>query len=108
MIAAGLLFLSVLYLQALGRPTVFTSTHDNDHVHDTLRVHERRAEVPQGFAYVAKAAPDAMLDLRLALVQGDPKGLEAALYDVSTPGNANYRKHLSKAQVRVVTSSTSS
>ncbi|KAH9940543.1 subtilisin-like protein [Epithele typhae] len=77
MFAAGLLLLGVLSFSALGRPTA----HAHDH-YDTLH-----------------AAPDAMLDLRIALVQGDPKGLETALYDVSTPGGESYGKHLTKAQV---------
>lgn len=89
MLAAGLLLFGLLSC-ALGRPTA----------HDTLHVHERRAEVPEGFTYVGKAEPSAMLDLRIALVQGDSSGLEAALYDVSNPDSANYRKHLSKAEVR--------
>lgn len=89
MVAAGLLFFG-LFTLALGRPTA----------HDPLHVHERRTEVPSGFKYVGKADPGAMLDLRIALVQADPAGLQAALYDVSNPDSANYRKHLSKAEVR--------
>ena len=89
MVAAGLLFFG-LFTLALGRPTA----------HDPLHVHERRTEVPSGFQYVGKADPGAMLDLRIALVQGNPAGLQAALYDVSNPDSANYRKHLSKAEVR--------
>ncbi|TBU22963.1 subtilisin-like protein [Dichomitus squalens] len=88
MIAAGLLLFSLFSSLALGRPTA----------HDVFHVHERRSDVPNGFKYVGKAAPNATLDLRIALVQSDPAGLEAALYDVSTPGSKNYRKHLTKAQ----------
>ena len=90
MIAAGLLLFGLFSSVALGRPTA----------HDVLHVHERRTEVPSGFKYVGTADPNAMLDLRIALVQSDPAGLQAALYDVSTPGSENYRKHLTKAQVR--------
>lgn len=89
MVAAGLFFFA-FFAVALARPTT------NDEFH----VHERRADVPKGFAYRGQASPDATLDLRIALVQNNPAGLEAALYDVSTPGSSNYRKHLSKAQVR--------
>ncbi|KAI9068395.1 subtilisin-like protein [Trametes sanguinea] len=64
-----------------------------------MLVHERRSDVPNGFTYIGKADDNAVLNLRIALVQSDPVGLEAALYDVSTPGSSNYRKHLSKAQV---------
>ncbi|RPD78397.1 subtilisin-like protein [Lentinus tigrinus ALCF2SS1-7] len=88
MVAASLLLFGLFSL-SLGRPTA----------HDTLHVHERRTEVPNGFKYVGKADPTAILDLRVALVQSNPSGLEAALYDVSNPDSANYRKHLSKAEV---------
>ncbi|KAI0331225.1 subtilisin-like protein [Cubamyces sp. BRFM 1775] len=86
-LAAGLYFF-VLSAAALARPAA----------PDRLLVHERRDAIPNGFKYVGKANPDTTLELRIALVQGDPAGLEAALYDVSTPGSKNYRKHLSKAQ----------
>ena len=91
MVAAGLLFCAFFYSFALGWPTA----------HDTLHVHEKRSDVPSTFKYVGEADPSAMLDLRIALVQSDLAGLEAALYDVSTPGSKNYRQHLTKAQVRM-------
>lgn len=90
MIAAGLLLFGAFSL-ALGRPTLHG---------DSWHVLNRRADVPNGFKYVAKADPNSMLDLRIALVQSNPSGLEAALYDVSTPGSKNYRKYLTKAEVR--------
>ncbi|KAI0331226.1 subtilisin-like protein [Cubamyces sp. BRFM 1775] len=93
MVAAGLLFFT-FFAVALARPT----THDGFHVY------ERRADVPKGFAYRGQASPDATLNLRIALAQSNPAGLEAALYDVSTPGSSNYRKHLSKAQVEAFVS----
>lgn len=92
MVAAGLLFFA-LFSVALGRPTA----------RDELHVHERRSDVPSGFKYLGKADPNALLSLRLAVAQGDPAGLEAALYDVSTPGSKNYRQHLSKAEVSSIT-----
>ncbi len=95
MVAAGLLLFGLFSL-SLGRPTA----------HDPLHVHERRTDVPNGFKYVGKADPSAVLDLRIALVQGNPSGLAAALYDVSNPGSANYRKHLNKAEVRLCSCST--
>ncbi|CDO72790.1 hypothetical protein BN946_scf184994.g43 [Trametes cinnabarina] len=64
-----------------------------------MRVHERRSDVPSGFKYLGKADENAILNLRIALVQSDPVELEAALHDVSDPRSKNYRKHLSKAQV---------
>ena len=91
MVAAGLLFFT-FFAVALARPT----TTDLD-----FHVHERRADVPKGFAYRGRASPNTTLDLRIALVQSNRTGLETALYDVSTPGSSNYRKHLSKSQVRL-------
>ncbi len=91
MVAAGLLFFASCSL-TLGRPTA----------RDELHVHERRSDVPNGFKYLGKADPDALLSLRIAVVPSNPAGLEAALYDVSTPGSKNYRKHLTKAEVSFI------
>lgn len=66
---------------------------------DTLVTHEERSSVPTGFIKSGAAPPDDLLTLRIALAQGDMKGLEDALYDASTPGSSNYGKHLSKAEV---------
>ena len=66
----------------------------------SLQVHETRVEVPSAFALKGPAAPDSMLDLRVALVNSDIAGLEKALMDVSTPGNALYGQHLTKEEVR--------
>ena len=87
MVAAGLLALSFLTL-ALGAPTP-----------DVLHVHDRRDAAPVGFKTSGAADPDAMVSLRIAL-KSDPTALQASLLDVSTPGSANYRKFLSKAEVR--------
>ncbi|KAL6302070.1 peptidase S8/S53 domain-containing protein [Sparassis latifolia] len=45
---------------------------------------------------------DTVLDLRLALMQSIPTDLEQALYDVSTPPSANYRKYLTKEAAEFV------
>ncbi|KAH9858512.1 family S53 protease-like protein [Lenzites betulinus] len=89
MVAAGLLFFAAFSF-ALGRPTS----------PDELRIHDRRSDAPPGFKYLGQAHPDTVLNLRIALPQSDPAGLEAALYDVSTPSSTNYRKHLSKAEAQ--------
>ncbi|OSD01273.1 family S53 protease-like protein [Trametes coccinea BRFM310] len=81
----GLLFFAFLSA-ALARPT----TYDDQ---PRMLVHERRSDVPNGFTYLGKADDNVVLNLRIALAQSDPVGLEAALYDVSTPGSKNYRKH---------------
>ncbi|KAI0745384.1 family S53 protease [Earliella scabrosa] len=64
-----------------------------------MQVHETRVRVPEAFSLKGPASPETMLNLRIALVQSDPAGLEKALMDVSTPGNALYGQHLSKEEV---------
>ncbi|ESK96314.1 protease s8 tripeptidyl peptidase [Moniliophthora roreri MCA 2997] len=64
-----------------------------------MAVHEQRT-APPGFARVGKPKAAATLDLRIALVPQDIAGLEKALYDVSTPGNALYGQHLSLDEVK--------
>ena len=64
-------------------------------------VREAKPSVPEGFVLTGAAPASQTIPLRIALVQSDIAGLEAALYDVSTPGSANYGKHLSKEQVRL-------
>ena len=95
MVAAGLLVLS-LFSPALGRPASPSSGGEGLHV---LR---SRSNVPTGFSYKQKADQAQTLTLRIALVQGNTTGLEAALYDVSNPTSVNYGHHLSKAEVRRV------
>ena len=55
-------------------------------------------ELPKGFAHQGAAPADQIIPLRVALKQADIAGLEAKLYDVSTPGSANYGNHLSKEE----------
>ncbi|KAI0062175.1 family S53 protease [Artomyces pyxidatus] len=62
-------------------------------------VRERLDAAPDGFAPQGDAPADQILNLRLALVQGDPAGLEDALMAVSTPGNDRYGKFLTKEEV---------
>ena len=66
-----------------------------------LQVHEARTQVPSAFSLAGPASPNTVLNLRIALVSSDMAGLEKALYDVSTPGNALYGQHLSKEEVVV-------
>ncbi|KAI0040752.1 hypothetical protein FA95DRAFT_825963, partial [Auriscalpium vulgare] len=83
------IFLASLLTLALAKP----------HAARDLRLHERREHVPAGFASKGPAASDKVLRLRLALKQTDIKGLQDALYDVSTPSSPNYGQHLSKEEV---------
>ncbi|KAI0776517.1 family S53 protease [Trametes elegans] len=64
-----------------------------------LQVHEALADAPRGFTRTRTAAPDTTLPLRIALTPRNASGLEARLYDVSTPSSANYGKFLSKDEV---------
>lgn len=64
-----------------------------------LVVHEKRDFAPIGFVAGDSVPSETNLALRFALVQGDPTGLEKALYDVSSPGSDRYGKHLSKDEV---------
>ncbi|ETW85061.1 serine protease S53 [Heterobasidion irregulare TC 32-1] len=64
-----------------------------------MRLHERREVIPRGFVKTAAAPASQMLNLRLALVQSDPQGLEDALYAVSTPSSALYGQFLTKEEV---------
>lgn len=66
----------------------------------SMAVHETRENVPEAFTQKTSAPPDSVLNLRIALVQNDIEGLQKALLDVSTPGNALYGQHLSKEEVR--------
>ncbi len=68
----------------------------------TMHVHDSRPSAPPSFTKVGAASPDAVLNMRIALTQNNPAGLEKALMDVSTPGNALYGQHLTKEQVSVV------
>lgn len=65
-----------------------------------LVVHETRNEVPSGFARSGTPSPETPLQLRIAIAERDTKGLQNALMEVSTPGNAKYGQHLSKEEVR--------
>ena len=56
-------------------------------------------DLPEGFAHQGAAPADQVIPLRIALKQNNIAGLEAKLYDVSTPGSANYGNHLSKEEV---------
>ena len=56
-------------------------------------------DLPVGFAHQGAAPADQVIPLRISLKQANIAGLEAKLYDVSTPGSANYGNHLSKEEV---------
>ncbi|PCH35756.1 subtilisin-like protein [Wolfiporia cocos MD-104 SS10] len=86
--ASASLMLALLSLGALGK-----------HLQRDLQIHEFRESIPTGYTLTGPASSDAMIDLRIALVQNDTAGLIDALYDVSTPSSSDYGKHLSKEEV---------
>lgn len=63
---------------------------------------ESRNAAPPGFTLHGPAPPDTMLTLRIALAQGNMKGLEDELYAVSDPAGERYGAHLSKSEVRII------
>lgn len=66
----------------------------------SMQVHETRVSVPSAFEHVGAAPSDAMLNLRVALVQNDMAGLEKALMDVSDPASPLKGQFLTKEEVR--------
>lgn len=66
----------------------------------SMQVHETRVSVPSAFERVSAAPSDAMLNLRVALVQNDMAGLEKALMDVSDPASPLKGQFLTKEEVR--------
>jgi tripeptidyl-peptidase-1 len=64
------------------------------------RLHERRDGVPEGFMLKGPAPENAVLHLRVALVQNDIEGLQTKLMEVSTLSNPQYGQWLSKEEVR--------
>ncbi|KAI5892804.1 subtilisin-like protein [Schizophyllum commune H4-8] len=67
-----------------------------------LRPFERRHTVPAGFTNHGAAAPETMLDMRIALAMADKDRLEATLLDVSTPSSPNYGKYLTLEEARAL------
>ncbi|KAL1697033.1 peptidase S8/S53 domain-containing protein [Schizophyllum commune] len=83
---------ATLVLSALGTPA--SRPH--------LRPFERRHTVPAGFVNHGAAAPETMLDMRIALAMADKDKLEATLLDVSTPSSPNYGKYLTLEEARAL------
>ena len=65
----------------------------------SMLVHEQRSSAPVGFIKGTAAPASQMLNLRIALKQNNIEGLQSALMDVSTTGNALYGQHLTKEEV---------
>ncbi|KAJ7915389.1 subtilisin-like protein [Mycena leptocephala] len=67
---------------------------------NTLVLHERRTTPPSGFVTQGPVSILTSLTLRFALAANDVAGLQDKLTSVSTPGSLNFRKWLSKDEVR--------
>ncbi|ETW78242.1 serine protease S53 [Heterobasidion irregulare TC 32-1] len=78
----------------------------NPHGERAMRVHEFIDGPPAGFVHSGSASANLTLSLRFALVQNNFKGLEDALYAVSTPGSPQYGQHLSKQEVEALVAPT--
>ncbi|CAK5281037.1 unnamed protein product [Mycena citricolor] len=63
-------------------------------------LHESRTTTPVGFVSHGPAPATDQLELRFALAQNNPAGLQNKLMEVSTPGNDNYRQWLSMEDVK--------
>jgi hypothetical protein len=88
----------VKVLAALAPFFIFTLA--SSHFKRDMRLHEHRDGVPEGFTSMGPAPENAVLRLRIALVQNDIEGLQTKLMDVSTPSNLQYGQWLSKEEVR--------
>lgn len=62
-------------------------------------LHEKRSAPGARFVQSGVARGDEILNLRIALKNGDMGGLETALLEAATPGQAKFRQWLSKEQV---------
>ena len=80
----------------------FVSIALSSPVFNNFVVHESRKDVPSGFVKSGSAPAGEVLQLRLALVQGDMAGLEEKLFAVSTPDSPLYGQFLTKEEVRLL------
>ncbi|KAJ7687497.1 Pro-kumamolisin, activation domain-containing protein [Mycena rosella] len=57
---------------------------------------EKRGDPPAGFSRIGPTPVDQVLNLRLALTQGNITGLQDTIYEISTPGNPRYGQYLTQ------------
>ncbi|KAI1188319.1 tripeptidyl-peptidase [Nemania serpens] len=72
----------------------------------TARLMDSLPSVPQGWSQIRQATGNEPITLRLALPQQHVDALEQAVLEMSTPGHANYGKHLSRLELRSYTAPT--
>ncbi|KAJ6552059.1 family S53 protease [Mycena vulgaris] len=68
-------------------------------VHGEFSVVEKRDGPAPGFSLTGPTPLGQILNLRLALTQNDIAGLQEAVYNISTPGNARYGQYLTQDEV---------
>ncbi|KAF7975243.1 hypothetical protein HWV62_10216 [Athelia sp. TMB] len=81
-------------LRAIVIATALLSAATSTPLSPHLVVREALSTIPPGFSASGPAPADTVLHLRFALAQGNTAALEAAFYDISTPGRAAYGQHL--------------
>ncbi|KAF7332453.1 Peptidase S53 domain-containing protein [Mycena kentingensis (nom. inval.)] len=91
-ISSSLLLPFLLYLSATVHSVAVVSSYGAYRVMESV-------PSPRGWTRSARAAPDANIILRIALVQQDFAGLEERLYQISDPDHALYGAHMSKEEV---------
>ncbi|KAI8626087.1 subtilisin-like protein [Xylariaceae sp. FL1651] len=72
----------------------------------TARLMDSLPSIPKGWTEVREAALNEPISLRIALPQQHAAALEQAVLDMSTPGHANYGKHMSRLELRSYTAPT--
>ncbi|KAI0392938.1 peptidase S8/S53 domain-containing protein [Xylariaceae sp. FL0594] len=72
----------------------------------TARLMDSLPAVPKGWTAVREAALTEPITLRVALPQQHADALERAVIEMSTPGHANYGKHMSRSELRSYTAPT--
>ncbi|KAJ7696955.1 peptidase S8/S53 domain-containing protein [Mycena rosella] len=68
-------------------------------VQSEVLVLEKRDAPPAGFLRVGPTPADQILNLRLALTQGNIAGLQDTVYEINTPGNTRYGQYLTLHEV---------
>ncbi|KAI0004848.1 tripeptidyl-peptidase [Xylariaceae sp. FL0662B] len=72
----------------------------------TAKLMHSLPSTPKGWVEIRRALPDELISLRVALPQQHEAALEQAVLEISTPGNPNYGRHMSRDELRVYTAPT--
>jgi tripeptidyl-peptidase-1 len=85
----------IWFISILGRSIAI-----NDNVFDEL------PSIPEGWTYVRHANADQLIHLRVALKQPNYSLFEQTLFEVSTPGDPKYGKHLKRNELKSILAPT--